>query len=294
MKIRSAVLILSLAALAALGPEYRFGAVREEPQPPPRSSLTSRSTSSASRRSYRLIERYGETIWPGWKNDMEVEFQLQYPNLVFVTVGPRDGKVPEGYVEVPGRAVRGRKIYVNRKDELPIKLLPPLIGGGKGGMTIRIMLQQTGITAEQAANAIAEAEKRTPTPASSRPCHSEGQILLIVHEFFHGFQTKVMMKREGGARGQGLRGHSRVRDLHEHRGTRPARRARRKRTTPRRSPSSRITAWPGSSSAPIMPPEAVAYQARNDPLRGHGQLFRYQDGHAHRREGICPEHERQG
>jgi hypothetical protein len=201
MKIRSAVLILSLAAFAAPGPAHRFGALREEPQPAPALEPYIEIDLLRLEETYRLIGTFGETIWPGWKNDMEVEYQLQYPNLVFVTVGPRDGKVPEGYVEVPGRAVRGKKIYVNRKDALPIKLLPPLIGGGKGGMTIRIMLQQTGITAELAAKAIAEAEKN-PNPGFQPPCPSEGQILLIVHEFFHGFQTKVMKREEGGRKGR--------------------------------------------------------------------------------------------
>lgn len=150
---------------------------------------------------YRLIDRYGEKIWPGWKNNMEIEFRLQYPNLVFVIVGPRDAKVPEGYELVTGRTVRGKKIYVNRKDELPLKLQPPLLGGGKGGMTIRIMLQETGIKSEDVAKAIEEAKTRKD-PRFQPSGDSEGQILLLVHEFFHGFQSKVMKRHEGGKRGR--------------------------------------------------------------------------------------------
>ena len=193
MKIRSVVLLTLSTALVVLGPACRPAAPPEISRPAAAIEPYIQIDLLRLEEAYRLIDRYGETIWPGWKNDMEVEFQLQYPNLVFVTVGPRGGKVPEGYVEVPGRTVRRKKIYINRKDELPIKLEPPLIGGGKGGMVIRIMLQQTGVTAKQVADALA-ANAKNPQPAFQPQASSDDQILLIVHEFFHGFQTKVMKK----------------------------------------------------------------------------------------------------
>jgi hypothetical protein len=90
---------------------------------------------------YAVLDRFATDIWPGWTNYLEPEFQVQCPNLVFLIVGPRTA-VPDGYQVVEGRAVRGKPVYVNRKDELPIKLQPPLGGGGGGGLTIRIRLQQ--------------------------------------------------------------------------------------------------------------------------------------------------------
>ncbi len=148
---------------------------------------------------YRLIDTFGEEVWPGWKNDMKIEFMLQYPNLVFVIVAPEGGNAPSGYELVRDRNVRGRSIYINRKDELPIKLQPPLVGGGKGGMRVRIMLQETGITAKNVEKAI-KANKKKKDPGFCPPCDSEGQILLICHEFFHGFQTTVVKPREDRGR----------------------------------------------------------------------------------------------
>ncbi len=145
---------------------------------------------------YRLMDAYAQTIWPGWNNYMEVEFRVQYPNLVYLLIGPRD-KVPEGYELVPDRTVRGKKIYVNRKDELPIKIGPPLTGGGGGGLAIRIKLRERKITQEEAARAIADnLVKKDPAfePAAS----SDSEILLYVHEFFHGFQTRAMPERRAG------------------------------------------------------------------------------------------------
>ncbi len=139
---------------------------------------------------YRLMDKYAQEIWPGWNNYMNIEFRVQYPNLVFLLIGPRE-EVPEGYELVPGRTLRGKKIYLNRKEELPIRIQPPLTGGGGGGLTIRIMLSEGKITPEQEAEAIAKNLKE-PNPAFQPPASSEHEILLYVHEFFHGYQMQAM------------------------------------------------------------------------------------------------------
>jgi hypothetical protein len=139
---------------------------------------------------YRLMDKYAQEIWPGWNNYMNIEFRVQYPNLVFLLIGPRE-RVPEGYELVPGRTLRGKQIYLNRKEELPIKIQPPLTGGGGGGLTIRIMLSENKITPEQEAEAIAKNLKE-PNPAFQPPASSEHEMLLYVHEFFHGYQTQAI------------------------------------------------------------------------------------------------------
>ncbi len=145
---------------------------------------------------YRLMDAYAQKIWPGWNNYTEIEFQVQYPNLVFLLIGPRD-KAPEGYELIPDRTFRGKKIYVNRKEELPVKIVPPLSGGGGGGLTIRIHLQESKITEAEAAKAIAENLVKKD-PDFQPPASSDGEILLYVHEFFHGFQTRAMPERQVG------------------------------------------------------------------------------------------------
>jgi hypothetical protein len=135
---------------------------------------------------YAVLERFAGDIWPGWTNYLDPEFRVQFPNLVFLTVGPRTA-VPDGYQLVEGRTVHGKPIYINRKAELPITLQPPLGGGGGGGLTIRIHLQQfpmqPGVKPPE--KAAANGDK----PFEPRYDVSEAQILVYVHEFFHGFQT---------------------------------------------------------------------------------------------------------
>jgi hypothetical protein len=135
---------------------------------------------------YAVLERFARNIWPGWTNYLDPEFQVQFPNLVFLIVGPRTA-VPDGYQLVEGRAVRGKPVYINRKEELPVEMRPPLGGGGGGGLTIRIRLQQFPMRPEvkPTENAAAKGDK----PFEPRYDVSEQQILVYVHEFFHGFQT---------------------------------------------------------------------------------------------------------
>jgi hypothetical protein len=135
---------------------------------------------------YTVLDRFAKDIWPGWTNYLDPEFQVQFPNLVFLIVGPRTA-VPDGYQLVEGRTVRGKPVYINRKEELPSTPQPPLGGGGGGGLTIRIRLQQFPMRPDVTppAKAAAKGDK----PFEPRYDVSEAQILLYVHEFFHGFQT---------------------------------------------------------------------------------------------------------
>ncbi len=143
---------------------------------------------------YRIMDTYSRKIWPGWNNYMEIEFRVQYPNLVQLIVGPRDNKVPEGYELVADRTLRGKKIYVNRRDELPIKVQPPLNGGGKGGLTIRIFMDQVRVDQAEADKAVAKAIAEK-TFNFTPPGSSDNQIILYVHEFFHGYQFRAMKNR---------------------------------------------------------------------------------------------------
>jgi hypothetical protein len=135
---------------------------------------------------YAVLERFAQDIWPGWTNYLEPEFRVQFPNLVFLIVGPRT-TVPDGYRLVDGRTVRGKPVYINRRDELPIALQPPLGGGGGGGLTIRIKLQQFPM--RPGVKPLQEAAAKDGKPFEPRYDVSEQQILVYVHEFFHGFQT---------------------------------------------------------------------------------------------------------
>jgi hypothetical protein len=132
---------------------------------------------------YRLLDRFAEKIWSGWDNYNEIEFRVRFPNLVHLLINPRQA-VPEGYEQLQDRTLRGKSIFINRKDELPMKITPPLIGGGGGGLTIRIKLRSIEVPPE-------ETKELKKAPPGYRPmADSDCQILLYIHEFFHGFQGK--------------------------------------------------------------------------------------------------------
>ena len=140
---------------------------------------------------YTVLERFAKDVWPGWTNYLDPEFQVQFPNLVFLIVGPRTA-VADGYQLVEGRTVHGKPVYINRKEELPIKLQPPLGGGGGGGLTIRIRLQQFPMRPDvKPPEKAAKGDK----PFEPRYDVSEAQILLYVHEFFHGYQSVAIPGR---------------------------------------------------------------------------------------------------
>jgi len=132
---------------------------------------------------YRLLDRFAEKIWPGWDNYNEIEFRVRFPNMVHLLVNPLK-TVPEGYEQLQGRNLRGKSIFINRKNELPMKITPPLIGGGGGGLTIRIRLRSIKVPPEE------KKELKKVPPGYQPMADSDGQILLYIHEFFHGFQKK--------------------------------------------------------------------------------------------------------
>jgi hypothetical protein len=133
---------------------------------------------------YRLIDQLGESVWPGWNNHLDVEFRVQFPNQVHLLVNPRK-KAPKGYEKIQGRTIRGKEIFINRQDKLPLALKPPLIGGGGGGLTIKIRLRQIEV----------------PDPPQKKEPHrySDDQVLLYIHEFFHGFQRRCEFRENDDA-----------------------------------------------------------------------------------------------
>ncbi len=132
---------------------------------------------------YNLLDTYAREVWPGWDNYMNIQFKTQFPSLVFMLVNPQ-GDIPKGYELVEGRTVNGRKIYLNRTEELPGTLEPPLYGGGQGDSEIRIHLQESPV-GKELAKAAGDKDAILQIKKGSA---SENQILLYVHEFFHTFQ----------------------------------------------------------------------------------------------------------
>lgn len=141
---------------------------------------------------YRVMDRFAEDLWPGWNNYDEVEYRLRFPNLVDLLYNPRK-EVPQDYVPIAGVKLRGKPVYINRSNEVRLKVEPPLNGGGGGGLVIRIRLKPAPVSPDilkeitgKMSNKDSELE-----PDYEPLVSSEHQVLMNVHEYFHGFQEKL-------------------------------------------------------------------------------------------------------
>ncbi len=141
---------------------------------------------------YRVLDRFAEEIWPGWNNYDEVEYRVRFPNLVDLLYNPRK-ELPDGYVPLADIKLRGKPVYINRSKEVQLKLEPPLNGGGGGGLIIKIKLRPIPFSPELYKEIIEQMSKKDSEiePGYEPPVSSESQILMNVHEYFHGFQQKL-------------------------------------------------------------------------------------------------------
>jgi hypothetical protein len=145
---------------------------------------------------YRLLDRFAEDIWPGWDNYNAIEVQMTFPNKVQVLVSPKKVQ-PLGFQSVRGRKIPGKFLFINRANELQKTVTPPLITiRGRGGLLIRLDMDQLILPPEKSER-IQLIEKRLKAEGDKDIAFdlapqgdSESQILMLVHEHFHGFQAK--------------------------------------------------------------------------------------------------------
>jgi hypothetical protein len=120
---------------------------------------------------YRLLDAFAVEIWPGWSGYLDISFQVAFPNKTFLLINP--GQISaKKFVHLTGRTLRGKAIYIDKSDEVTLELKPPLTGGGGGSRGVRIRLRAREVELGQ--------EKKYS---------SDEQILLYIHELFHGFQN---------------------------------------------------------------------------------------------------------
>jgi hypothetical protein len=154
---------------------------------------------------YRLLDLYANDIWPGWDNYKDIEIEISYPHKIQMLVSPKKDP-PEGFELYPARKVFGKHVYLNRKDEISMLILPPLFTArGRGGKTIRLDMAMLKIPGNEA-DRISAVENKLKTakdpgvPFDLAPAgDADGHILMLVHEHFHGFQTKFRPLGEGAA-----------------------------------------------------------------------------------------------
>jgi len=148
---------------------------------------------------WNLLDRFAERIWPGWKGYQDVPFRFNYPNGVQMLVG--HPSPTDGFELVPGVEVRGKKVYLDRRQEIPLELKPPLSGGGgiipfgKDKQVQMVDLHMSPVAPERQKTAgRAPAGEKAPEVA---PFSSESQILVNIHEIFHCYQGTVYRYRFG-------------------------------------------------------------------------------------------------
>jgi hypothetical protein len=148
---------------------------------------------------WNILDQCAGRIWPGWKNYMDVPFRLNYPNGVQLLIG--HPSPTDGFELVPGVELRGKKIYVDRRNQIPLELKQPLSGGGGiisygKDKLVAIVDLNIGPLPPEDVKKPAQAEKAEPEPKELKTA-SENQILINIHELFHCFQREVYRYRYG-------------------------------------------------------------------------------------------------
>jgi hypothetical protein len=147
---------------------------------------------------WNILDQFAEKIWPGWDNYRDVPFRFRYPNGVDMLVGHPDP--PDSFELLNGVELQGKKIFVDRHNEIPLELKPPMRGGGgiiPFGKSKPIPIVDLRISEFREADK--DEEKKTSLPEEFRFA-SDRQILTNIHELFHCFQRSIYRYRFGNFR----------------------------------------------------------------------------------------------
>jgi hypothetical protein len=157
---------------------------------------------------WNVLDQCAEKVWPGWTGYKEVPFLFEYENGVRMLVGHPNP--PEGFELVEGIDVNGKKVYLDRRSDIPLELKWPTSGGGGPGpfgMHEGKMVETVDIGLRSLADSILEFKKAQKDKSKEEKEEmnemqfaSEGQILLYVHELFHVFQQSFYKYRYGNLR----------------------------------------------------------------------------------------------
>lgn len=163
---------------------------------------------------YRILDRYGEELWPGWTNYAKIPVKVNFPNGVILLATP-SGRQP-GFERIPGRSIFGKSIYVNRQKQTSVEVRPPLFAQrSRGGAAIELDMGQPDLPSLDAERSSAlearlKEEARPETPFNLAPHgDSDSHILMYIHEHFHGHQSRFP-QFQGALPGDALLGRFKV------------------------------------------------------------------------------------
>jgi len=145
---------------------------------------------------YRILDRYGEELWPGWTNYAKIPVKVNFSNGVILLVTPTS-KTQPGFERIAGRVIFGKSVFVNRRNQTSAEVRPPLLHQrGRGGALIELDMGQPDLPPLEAErSAVLEARlkhiSQSETPFDLAPLgDSDSHILMYVHEHFHGYQSR--------------------------------------------------------------------------------------------------------
>jgi hypothetical protein len=146
-----------------------------------------------------ILDSIATTIWPGWTSYVDVPFLFTYPNGVQILIGHPNP--PEGFTAVHGLELRGKKVMLDRRKEIPLAMPLPLNGGGgpipfgyQNGKPVTVVRIDSRSFVPPA-----ETGTQKATGEDFR-LGSENQILINIHELFHCFQNLSSVLRVGNLR----------------------------------------------------------------------------------------------
>ncbi len=150
-----------------------------------------------------LLDKFAQKIWPGWNGYKTLDFTLIFPNRVVVMVTQNE-KLPQRFKILPGKAVDGKTVYIDRTKELPGRIGSAMSIHGHGDIE--------GVTAVLMSPLEPIGEKPESKPAPEENSLEDlaeymrlTRMLIYVHEAYHSLQAKLMvecqkaglMKRQG-------------------------------------------------------------------------------------------------
>lgn len=135
-------------------------------------------------KTYAVLDLVAEKVWPGWTNYREFPFMMSFENGLRVMVGhPRP---PKGFTLLPGVQTAGKTVHVDTRRLEPLELRQPLsCGGGISRLGTGAPLQTVSMSYRQI-----PPEKE----AESAELLEENRILIYIHELFHCFQDKHVLR----------------------------------------------------------------------------------------------------
>jgi hypothetical protein len=145
---------------------------------------------------YRLLDRYSEELWPGWRDYVDIPVKVSFPNGVVLFVSPKSLD-QRGFERIAGQTIFGKDVYINRQKRTSAEIQPPLFPKiGRGGELIELEMEQPDLAplgAERSAalEARLRDESRPEAPFDLAPLgDSDSHILMYVHEHFHGHRAR--------------------------------------------------------------------------------------------------------